>query len=131
MSTHKVECKALIEAADADGDGNIDYEEFADMLFENISPVRRRMQMHNSIKSKDSEVKMGSYSEDSGTINLQSSFPQCLKRNVSRRLDLIENTQEVSFVQSGNRYMPSTMTTVIAVAGGIFIAINLIVAFLM
>ena len=101
------------------------------MLFENISPVRRRMQMYNSIKSNKSEVKMGSYSEDSGTANLQSAFPQCLKRNVSRGVHLIEDTREVSFVQSGNRYMPSTMTTVIAVAGGIFIAINLIVAFLM
>ena len=101
------------------------------MLFENISPVRRRMQMYNSIKSKDSEVKIGSNSEDSGTANSQSAFPQCLKRNVSRNVDLIEDTREVSFVQSGNRYMPSTMTTVIAVAGGIFIAINLIVAFLM
>ena len=101
------------------------------MLFENISPVRRRMQMYNSIKSKDSEVKIGSYSEDSGTIDLQSAFPQCLKRNVSRNVDLIEDTREVSFVQSGNRYMPSTMTAVIAVLGAIFIAINLIVAFLM
>ena len=101
------------------------------MLFENISPVRRRMQMYNSIKSKDSEVKIGSNSEDSGTANSQSAFPQFLKRNVSRNVDLIEDTREVSFVQSGNRYMPSTMTAVIAVAGAIFIAINLIVAFLM
>ena len=101
------------------------------MLFENISPVRRRMQMYNSIKSNKSEVKIGSYSEDSGTANLQDAFPQCLKRNVSCRVDLIEDTQEPSLVQWGNRYMPSIMTTVIAVAGGIFIAINLIVAFLM
>ena len=101
------------------------------MLFENLSPVRRRMQMYNSIKSNKSEVKEGSYSEDSGTANLQSAFPQCLKRNASRKVDIIENTQEVSFVLRGNRYMPSTMTTVIAVAGGIFIAINLIVAFIM
>ena len=101
------------------------------MLFENLSPVRCRMQMCNSIKSNKSEVKEGSYSEDSGTANLQGAFPQCLKRNVSRRVDIIVDTQEVSFVLSGNRYMPSTMTTVIAVAGGIFIAINLIVAFIM
>ena len=101
------------------------------MLFENISPLRRRMQMYYSVKSKDSEVKIGSYSEDSGTANLQSTFAQCLKRNVSPGVDLIEDTRQVSFVQSGNRYMPSTMTTLIAMAGGIFIAINLIVAFLM
>ena len=32
-SISKDECEALIEAADADGDGNIDYEEFGNMLY--------------------------------------------------------------------------------------------------
>ena len=43
-SISKDECEALIEAADADGDGNIDYEEFGNMLYARTQRVYNRHQ---------------------------------------------------------------------------------------
>ena len=43
-SISKEECEALIEAADADGDGNIDYEEFGNMLYAKAQKAYNRRQ---------------------------------------------------------------------------------------
>ena len=54
MTQFKDECEALIKAADADGDGNIDYEEFGSMLFERTKTGYNRQQRLRSRIRKES-----------------------------------------------------------------------------
>ena len=54
MTDFKDECEALIKAADADGDGNIDYEEFGSMLFERTKTGYNRQQRLRSRIRKES-----------------------------------------------------------------------------
>ena len=55
-SISKDECEALIEAADADGDGNIDYEEFGNMLYARTQRVYNRHQRSTNSNHQRSAV---------------------------------------------------------------------------
>ena len=68
----KDECEALIEAADADGDGNINYEEFGDMLFERTKSVykcHQRSAMKSRLRKKSVKKQVSLESQNAHIVS--------------------------------------------------------------
>ena len=100
----KEECEALINAADADGDGNIDYEEFGSMLFERTKTGYNRQQRLRSRIRKESIAKKP-FSKES------------YKRTRATHIISHEPRRDLT---------PSVFTTFVAALGIVFLTANLI-----
>ena len=57
----------LIDAADADGDGNIDYEEFGNMLFERTKKLHNRQHILRCSLQQQSKLRKLCARDDSAT----------------------------------------------------------------
>ena len=103
----------LIDAADADGDGNIDYEEFGNMLFEKTKKLRNRQPSYRPIPTTQ------------------------LLRNPSKRAPFFSKDETQTTVVShgfgeGGRMgtRPSLTTALITAFGVIFVIVNIVLVYI-
>ena len=115
-SISKDECEALIEAADADGDGNIDYEEFGNMLYARTQGVYNRHQRSKISNHQRSAV---------GSPIRKGSVKKKMPRESNPRAS---GTQAISREQS-RVTTPSLLTTFVSILCLVFLIASLILLF--
>ena len=101
----------LIDTADADGDGNIDYEEFGNMLFERTKKMSNRHHMVRGSQRRQSKAKISKFfsKEESGESR-----------------EILQEISERGTMGTG----PSVMTSLIAALGVLFITVNIVLVYM-
>ena len=98
----------LIDAADADGDGNIDYEEFGNMLFERTKKLHNRQHIQRS-----------SLREHSKRMN-------CARHDSAKSVEISQGIGNTATLGPER----SMMTSIITALGVLFITVNIVLVYI-
>ena len=121
-SISKDECEALIEAADADGDGNIDYEEFGNMLYARTQRVYNRHRHQRSTTS--ATISNHQRSPMTSRIRKESAMKTMPRESNSKKRDTHVISNEQRSVAT-----PSLLTTYVSLLCLVFLISSLILLF--
>ena len=121
-SISKDECEALIEAADADGDGNIDYEEFGNMLYARTQRVYNRHQRPTI--SNDQRSAVGPRIRKGSRIRKES-----VKKTMPRKSNPRARGTHVISREQRRVTTPSLLTTFVSILCLVFLIASLILLF--
>ena len=99
----------LIDAADADGDGNIDYEEFGNMLFERTKKLHKRSIPKNAILRES--LKRRKF---------------CTRHDSEKSVEISQGIANTATMGSET----SIMTAIITALGVLFITVNIVLVYI-